>query len=162
MIPEVESLVQQLTHAQERLHRALEGISEVELRKIPAEEEWSVAEIIGHIVEFQPFWMGKVPLMTSEDNPYAGRTAEEEDQRLEVVAMAKEAPLPELQRLLQEANEKTLGLVRKLQLSQLSRRGRWSEGRTYTVREMIEQIVIEHLLGHAKQIQETRDRFKVG
>ena len=141
MVPEVESLVQQLAHAQELLHQALEGISEAELRKVPAEEEWAVAEIIGHVVEFQPFWMGKVPLMTSEDNPYAGRTSEEEDQRLEVVAMAKEASLPELQRRLREANEKASESVRLLRLPQLSRRGRWSEGRTYTVREMIEQIV---------------------
>ena len=153
---EVESLLDQLIGAQEELSQSLEGINEAELRNVPAEGEWSVAEIVGHVAELQPFWMRKVPLMTSEDNPYAGRTPEEEQQRLVDVAAAREMPWPELQRSLHEANLKVLRSVLELRVPQLSRSGRWSEGVTLTVQQMVEQRIIGHLQAHAKQIQEAR------
>ncbi len=156
MTTEVEHLVNAVREAQARLSAALEDITEDQLRRPPAEGEWSVAQVLGHVIEMQPFWMEKAQLMVSQDNPDVSRTPQEQEQRLWAVAEAKVAPRPELRRRLDEAGTRALGMLQQLLPQDLARLGHRSDGQTTTVRQMVESNLVRHIEEHARQVEEAR------
>lgn len=51
------------------LKAQLQGVSEPALRFRPAPEEWSVVEVLGHLVEAEVMWLARIRQMLSTDNP---------------------------------------------------------------------------------------------
>ena len=154
MTTDIETLAQSLREAQGKLNAALEGITEAELRKPPAEGEWSVAQIVGHVTEVQPFLMRKAHLMTTQDNPTISRTSQEREQRLRAVAEAEQASWFELQSRLDEAGAQALDTLKQLRHQDLARMGYWQSDQT-TVQRIVEHN-IRHILDHAGQVEEAR------
>ena len=156
MASEAEALVQLLQGAQARFQAALQGISEAELRTPPREGEWTVAQVVGHVAELQPFWMRKVLLMVTLENPSVARTPEEQEQRVRAVAEAEGMPWPELERRLQESAAQALELARRLRDGDLRRLGTRGDGQAVTVQQMVERFIAGHLEEHARQVEATR------
>lgn len=155
-VPEVAALAARVKQAQDTLTASLEGITEGELYSAPKEGEWSVAEILAHICEMQPFWMGKVGLMLRESNPDVARTDEERELRIRAVQEHRSDPLPTILERLKEASEHALQAVSRLSAEDLERPGHRPDGTSTTVRGLIERNIIAHLEEHARQIEETR------
>ncbi|MFC1935965.1 DinB family protein [Chloroflexota bacterium] len=154
MTTDIETLARSLQEAQGKLNKALEGITEAELRKPPAEGEWSVAQIVGHVTEVQPFLMEKAYLMTTQDDPSVSRTPRERERRLRVVTEAEKAIWPELQRHLNEASVQALEMLKRLRHQDLACRGYWQSDQT-TVQRIVEHNT-RHILDHTQQVEEAR------
>ncbi|MCS5668395.1 MAG: DinB family protein [Dehalococcoidia bacterium] len=43
--------------------KSVYGITEPEIRQVPAPDEWIVAQLLAHVAEIQSFWMGKAVLI---------------------------------------------------------------------------------------------------
>ena len=156
MTTEIDGLVNAVRKAQAKLSVALEGITEEQLRKPPADGEWSVAQVLGHVIEMQPLWMEKAKLIASQDNPDVRRTPQEHEQRLQAVAKAELTPWSELQRRLDEAGTRALGMLRQMFPHDLDCVGHRSAGQTTTVRQMVESNLVGHIVEHARQVEEAR------
>jgi hypothetical protein len=53
----------------EQLKRQLQGLDDAALRFRPAPDEWSIMEIVGHIVDVGALWPGRTRQMLATDNP---------------------------------------------------------------------------------------------
>ena len=114
MASETEELAQLLREAQAEFQAALDGITERELRTPPAANEWSVAQIIGHVGEHQVFWVRRGQLMAALEMPDLDRTHDELEARSQAADKAKDIPWPELQRQLAEACRQALERLGRL------------------------------------------------
>lgn len=156
---EVRELQEKVKVAQAELAKQLEGISELELYRPPAEGEWSVAQILAHVCEMEPFWTGRVYKMCQEEHPDIGRTDADSRRREEVVVRQAMRPLSVLRQGLLEADNALLTCVVQLSPEVLKRRGshpRWGE---LTVAELLVERIVSHILEHAQQVAENRRKI---
>jgi hypothetical protein len=132
-----------------KLARLIKGISLAKLRKRPAPEKWSVAEILAHLadVEIVIGWRMRSIL----GNP--GTPVQAYDQNAWVIAGHYEKRDPaksiELQRTLREAN---LALLKSLSPDQWKHFGQHAERGQESI-ELIVRMVAGHDLNHIRQIE---------
>jgi hypothetical protein len=69
MSDSVKEQIDLLAAFPEQLKRQLQGLEEAALRFRPAPDEWSIMEIVGHIVDVGALWPGRTRQMLATDNP---------------------------------------------------------------------------------------------
>jgi hypothetical protein len=67
--PEFKAQLDALAAFPAALRSELQSLSDAALRFRPAPEEWSIIEIVGHLVEIDAIWPGRIRQMLSTDNP---------------------------------------------------------------------------------------------
>lgn len=136
------------TATPKKLARLIKGISPAKLRKRPAADKWSVAEILAHLadVEIVIGWRMRSIL----GNP--GTPVQAYDQNAWVIAGHYEKRDPkksiELQRTVREAN---LALLKSLSPDQWKHFGQHAERGQESI-ELIVRMVAGHDLNHIRQI----------
>ena len=65
----VKEQIDQLAAFPEQLKRQIQGLDEAALRFRPGPDEWSIMEIVGHIVDVGALWPGRTRQMLATDNP---------------------------------------------------------------------------------------------
>ena len=152
---QIPTLQQLLRSAHQAVMDSMDGVTEGEVRQVPAPGEWTVAQLLAHIAEIQYFWMEKAVLITSEDDPNITRSDVENDRRATAVADHAGDPLDDLIRGLATANESavaTTGAIAPRDLAALGHRG---ENNPITV-EGVVHFLASHMEEHARQIRESR------
>ena len=126
---------------------AIDGIAELEIRKGPVPDEWTVAQLMAHIAEIQYFWMEKAVLITRSDVENDRHAAAVEDHAGDSLA--------ELIRGLAAANESAFGATGRIAPGDLGILGHRGENNPITVEGMIRYLA-SHVEEHANQITESR------
>ena len=65
----VKSQIDLLAAFPEQLKRQLQGLDDAALRVRPAADEWSIMELVGHIIDVGTLWPGRTRQMLATDNP---------------------------------------------------------------------------------------------
>ena len=65
----VKSQIDLLAAFPEQLKRQLLGLDDAALRFRPAPDEWSIMELVGHIIDVGALWPGRTRQMLATDNP---------------------------------------------------------------------------------------------
>ena len=127
----------------------------------PANDVWSVMEILCHVAEFVPYWTGQtLQIVQQPDEPW-GRT-HTDAARLEAVQQAGSRSLPEVMTAIREGVQKTAAALRALSDSDLaieatSRNPRWAR---QPASFLVEHLLIEHIEKHRSQIQRNVRQFE--
>lgn len=154
--PRVHALLRELETAHEAVERALEGITERELYTPPKEGEWSVAQVLAHSIEMEPFWLRKTLLARQQDTPtFARATDAERAQRLKAVEEHGRDPLPVILARMADAHAEAVATLLRLEEKDLSCPCIY-QGRRMTVQAFIEGVA-RHLREHEAQIRATRE-----
>jgi hypothetical protein len=69
MSDSVKSQIDLLAAFPEQLKRQLQGLDDAALRFRPAADEWSIMELVGHIIDVGTLWPGRTRQMLATDNP---------------------------------------------------------------------------------------------
>jgi len=158
---QLPALQQMLRAAHELAMESIDGITESEIRQVPAPDEWTVAQLMAHTAEIQYFWMGKAVLVTTEDDPNIARSDVENDRRSAAVADHADDPLEDLVSGLAAANESAIATTGKILPADLSILGHRGENNPVTVEGVIHYLAA-HVEEHAAQIVESRRFIKLG
>ncbi len=59
--------------------KSIENVSEKDIRWNPTEEEWSILQIVSHLNEAVPYWLGEVERVIAEPGSKWGRGLEDAD-----------------------------------------------------------------------------------
>jgi len=65
----VKAQIDLLAAFPEQLKRQLQGLDDAALRFRPAPHEWSIMELVGHIIDVGALWPGRTRQMLATDNP---------------------------------------------------------------------------------------------
>jgi hypothetical protein len=159
-----------------RLEAALDAMSEVGPSVIagepwpPAKEvgpgpesSWGPKEVLAHVAEMLPFWMGEIELIvdasavTAEGNvePPAFGRLEADELRVAVIDRDRVFPSRELLARIEVEGRRVLRRLRELDAREAETLGRHPTRGDMTVTEIAERLITGHLEGHVTQLRET-------
>jgi hypothetical protein len=109
-----EGIAAIVQEGQDQLHKALEGVSEEQARYKPAQDEWSVLELMDHVVTVKRI-MANLCQHLSEGRWPPGITGEwEEEKAQDGVTIARFTSLGEARAAADAAHDDLLGFVRSI------------------------------------------------
>lgn len=133
---------------------ACEGLSDEALKWKPAEDKWSILEVLCHLEEAIPYWLEELQAAIQTPGTPWGRGLQHEG-RLAAVAGAHERQAAEVLRSLDAVKrqvEATLGPIREeaLQLEAESRNPRFGKK---PLSFIVQHLLVDHLVTHREQIK---------
>ncbi len=127
----------------------------------PADDVWSVMEILCHVAEFLPFWTGQtLQIVRQPDEPW-GRT-HTDTARLAAVQRAGARTLADVTAEIRDGARNAAAAIRGLRdgdlaIEAMSRNPRWARQPASFV---IEQLLVEHVEKHLGQIRRNATQFQ--
>jgi uncharacterized damage-inducible protein DinB len=126
----------------------------------PADDVWSVMEILCHVAEFVPFWTSQtLQIVRRPDNEW-GRT-HTDTARLDAVQRAGSRSFPEVTTAIRAGVQASASEIRELRdadlaVEAMSRNPRWARQPASFI---IDHLLIEHVEKHLSQIQRNVKQF---
>jgi uncharacterized damage-inducible protein DinB len=149
-------LVEAVDQVNRLLLEALDAVPPELFDRPPAPDEWSVAQVIGHALESQDFWVGQLERLVGEDRPAIGRRTDAERQRRTYgFTDGRPRTLAEAQERLQRTARETRARLSRLPAEVLDRTALHPDRGEITGAQLIEYLLIEHLSGHVEQVHST-------
>lgn len=149
-----------LEAAHKTLLEAVSGLPEAALAWKPADDVWSVLEILGHVAEFVPFWTAQTVQISRQPDLEWGRTHADTD-RLAAVQRASSRSLGELLDEIRTGVEASAATLRAISDADLaaeaqSRNPRWGRKPASFI---VDDLLVGHVEKHAGQIRRNADQF---
>jgi uncharacterized damage-inducible protein DinB len=113
-------------------------------------EEWTAAEVVGHMTELLPYWARVAAAVAAEPGRSFGRALDDPD-RVGAVASANEVPRGESLARLRHATHEASQTIRAFDATQWDTAGVHATSGSMTVGEMVHQLMVDHAIAHAHQ-----------
>ncbi|MFP5114013.1 DinB family protein [Bacillaceae bacterium C204] len=159
----VNDSIQTIQQLLDQVIEKVKGLPDEVLRWNPSEDEWSIMQILSHLVEAVPYWLDEIELLLETPGKEWGRGLQQ-DARLEAVRKEKVARLS-LAEVLSELDqvktrvEHTLGQLdsKKLSRQAPSRNPRFG---TKPISFIVDHLLVEHISKHYGQIERNLSKVK--
>jgi hypothetical protein len=157
MSDSVKTWIDILAAFPEQLKRQIQGLDEAALRFRPAPDEWSILELIGHIIDVGALWPGRTRQMLASDNPTLAavdpawvRQRDYHNKQASFLLIT-----------LAEQRAEYVEFLRMLRPSQLARTGIHPTRGPLTVEQGIAALA-DHDRGHSQQIAANLEAYRQG
>jgi hypothetical protein len=125
---------------------------------LPRQREWVAREVLAHIVEILPYWLGEIERVIAgpmEPVPF-GRTPTD---LIRILSVDRDRTLPtfELYARLDNSLERVLRRLLELDERQAARRGLHKTRGEMTVRQIVDVMLADHIEDHCKQLAAALD-----
>jgi uncharacterized damage-inducible protein DinB len=154
----IKTVNESIQHIQQSLHDILivtKNLSEETIRRKPSEEEWSILQVLSHLVEAVPYWLGEVERVVTEPGSSWGRGLQD-PARLAAVTNTDELSVTDILAEVVLLGQKVASGLQGLDtetLKQESPHRNFAKFGAKPVSFIIDHFIEEHVAGHAKQIQ---------
>ena len=138
-----------LLTSNDELIGSLDWMSDDAWSRHPSADEWSVAEIIGHVIELEVYWAQQAARLAETPGCELGRSLEDPG-RLAGPKSGLDLSAREARLRLAQAGEQAAGILRKIPDAAWSTKGKAGSGET-TVGEIVRQRLVEHVRVHLEQ-----------
>ena len=135
------------------LNGPLQAIAPAKLYEIPVENEWTIMEILAHIVEIMPYWADEVARLVELPGQNFGRTMENPE-RIAAVRDHSHDSLAQIAAALPGSYARLNEVLASLKDSDLLLTGVHPRRGTKTLDWFIEEFITKHLSDHIIQIKE--------
>jgi hypothetical protein len=128
-----------------------------ELFGTEAEASWGPPELLAHLDEMLPFWLGEVERIIDADpadGPFPfGRVGGPDDVlRIGIIGRDRRLPLHELLARLGTDSRRVAARMRQLTEAESERLGKRESGESISTAEIFERFVVGHIEGHVDQL----------
>ncbi|MED4752504.1 DinB family protein [Brevibacillus choshinensis] len=157
---EFQKTIDDIHRLTDRIIELVQPMSEEELRWKPADDAWSVMEILCHVEEIIPYWLQEIQTIVQSPGSEWGRNHLHEG-RLAAVAKANQRTATDIQEGIIGTKlvvESILGNLtpEDLAVEAPSRNPRWG---TKPMSFVVNHLVVEHLQSHLGQIQRNMEQY---
>lgn len=130
-----------------------------ELYGTEAEASWGPPELLAHLDEMLPYWLGEVEriLDTEAAEPVPFGRVTSDVIRIGVIGRDRSVPIRELLARLQSAGSRVAARMRELSPAECAREGLHPTIGAITVEAQFERFVTSHLEGHVTQLRDILD-----
>ena len=118
------------------------------------DNEWSVMQILGHMVEMIPYWLGycRVLLAATAEPPVFGR-GPDAPERMAGIERGSNGDPKELLGLLNDEVEAAARAIREMSAAERSKKGIHIKLGELTVADSVERFIVAHAEEHLEQIR---------
>lgn len=146
-----------------RLENVAQGVAQLlsapmttsALKASDHQDEWSVMELLGHLVEMIPYWLHSCQTILAADHPPTFGRSLEAPERLDGVKRGATLGLPTALAQLQAEIQQGTALIRGMSDEQRRKKGNHLVRGELTVGEIIETLIVAHAEAHLAQLQST-------
>ncbi len=137
------------------------GLSEDLLNWKPAEDKWSIIEVLCHVEEAIPYWLDEVTKLLEAPGSEWGRGLQDEA-RLAALSKAGTRPLGEVWAAIEQSKDQAQSVLSPLTVEQLQKESPSRNPRfgTKKLSFVIEHLLVDHAVVHLKQINRNIEQFK--
>lgn len=147
-------LVEAVKALQRQTAGEIEGLSEEVLQFRPAEGEWSIKEVCGHLLDNDEVWHQRLQMATTQENPFL---ASFDQEALVRERNYQEQDMRSILARLSDVRERTTDLLAGLAQWKWARPAyHWERGRM-SIRQMVE-FEIGHDREHLEQIRRLKEQ----
>jgi uncharacterized damage-inducible protein DinB len=154
--PKVEAIRKSVRTSYASLLQLIDGplaqINTSKLYQSPAENEWTIMQILAHIVEFMPYWAGEIEKVLAEPGCSFGRTHEDIG-RLQGISEHEMDSLNKIKVALPGSYARLDEVLGKLQDSDLEFTGKHVRYGEKSIGWLIDDLIVDHLSGHVEQLK---------
>ncbi|GAB7056646.1 MULTISPECIES: DinB family protein [unclassified Paenibacillus] len=141
--------------------RVSKGLSEDIIRWKPAEDKWSVIEVLCHVEEATPFWLNEIQALVKSPGIEWGRGLQHEG-RLAAVAAAGGRSTGEVLQGIESSKAQVQAVLGTLTEEDLkaeapSRNPRFG---TKPLQFIVDHLLVEHLITHLNQINRNIGQYR--
>ncbi|MET3317221.1 UNVERIFIED_ORG: putative damage-inducible protein DinB [Peribacillus simplex] len=147
----IQSFQQSIDHILE----TTANLSEKTIRCNPTEEEWSIMQILSHIAEAIPYWLGEVETVVATPGSKWGRGLQD-PARLAAVTDTEKLSVDEVLKQVDELKYKVesgLGKLDEETLSKESPHRNFAKFGNKPVSYIVDHFIDDHVSGHYDQIK---------
>ena len=122
------------------------------------ESSWGPREVLAHVAEMLPFWMGEIELILdagSGGEPPAFGRLEADELRVAIITRDRAFPARELLGRVEAEGRRVARRFRALSEDDAQAIGRHSTRGDLSVREVADRLIVSHIEGHVTQLRET-------
>lgn len=122
------------------------------------ESSWGPREVLAHVGEMLPFWMGEIELILDAGGgaePLGFGRLEADDLRVAIITRDRQFPARELLGRVEAEGRRVARRLRALNEDDAATLGRHVTRGDLSVREIAERMIVSHLEGHVAQLRES-------
>ncbi len=124
------------------------------------ESSWGPREVLAHVAEMLPFWLGEIELIldasgSGGSSPAAFGRLEEDDVRVAIITRDRAFPARELLGRVEAEGRRVAHRFRALSEGDAAALGRHLTRGDMSVRDIAERLVVGHAEGHVRQLRES-------
>jgi hypothetical protein len=122
------------------------------------ESSWGPREVLAHVAEMLPFWMGEIELILDAggaSEPLAFGRLEADDLRVGIISRDRVFPARELLGRIDVEGRRVARRLRALNEADAASLGRHPTRGDLRVSEIAERLIVSHIEGHVTQLRET-------
>lgn len=155
MVKTIHESIHSIQKSLNEILSVTENLSEENIRWKPSEEEWSILQILSHLVEGVPYWLGEVDRVVRTPGSSWGRGLQD----LARVAAVADTDKLSVKGVLTDVGKLSGKVASGLQgldtetLKQESPHRNFAKFGAKPVSFIIDHFIDEHVAGHAKQIE---------
>jgi uncharacterized damage-inducible protein DinB len=139
----------QLTTLNDEFIGSLDWVSDEAWTRRRGEGEWSIAEIVGHVIELEPYWAEQAARLAEHPGSEVGRQLDD-PRRLSGPERGLALSAKDARGQLARSGEQAAELLRRIPDAAWTTTGTW-RGNTITVAELVRRHLIEHVREHLEQ-----------
>jgi uncharacterized damage-inducible protein DinB len=139
-----------MTTLNDELIGSLDWVSEEAWTRKPAEGEWSVAEIVGHVIELEPHWAAMAAELVARPGTEIARELDDPG-RLAGPTSGPGFNPKEARTRIAQAGEAAAEILRRVPDSAWAVAGT-SHGEKVTVGELVQAHIVDHVRQHLDQV----------
>ncbi|MGG7618101.1 DinB family protein [Bacillus coreaensis] len=152
----VNHSIKSINQSIDEIIETVKGLPDDVIRWNPSEDEWSIMQILTHVVEATPYWLGEIEQILKDKNVEWGRGLQDEG-RLAAVSSSRventliEEVLKELKAVKPQIEQTLTKLNRdNINLEATSRNPRFG---TKPISFIVDHLLVEHVNKHLGQIK---------
>lgn len=135
------------------LLRLLASMDDVAWHRRGAPDDWTPAEVVGHIIEMLPYWSSKGEALRRDPKAAYGRELDDPD-RLAGPGMGSRLDVADAGERLAAEVERAAAFLASLTEAELALAITHADGTPETLGIMVERAMATHLEGHVRQLEE--------
>jgi uncharacterized damage-inducible protein DinB len=148
----ITEIIAYINFGRSSLMEAIEGLSHRELTQAPIYDHWTIKDILAHIIGWDQRVIKILPLIVQDQaNLIPGVEVEEQNQQ--AVAQWRDRSMAEVLMALRATHRQIVDFIGQLDYPQIDMRHE-RDGRIITIRSYVIQIMVDHELQHAVEIEQ--------
>lgn len=156
MIPTADEQARRLENVAQGVAQLLSApMTTSAVKAADVQDEWSVMELLGHLVEMIPFWLHSCQTILAADSPPTFGRSLDAPERLAGVERGVTLALPTALAQLAAEIQQAAVTIRGMSDEQRRKKGSHVVRGELTVAEIIETLIVAHAEAHLAQLQTT-------
>ncbi|CAH0226293.1 hypothetical protein SRABI96_02541 [Peribacillus sp. Bi96] len=159
---EIETAIKSVQQSIDHILETTNKLTEETIRRNPTEDEWSIMQILSHLAEAIPYWLGEVETVVATPGSKWGRGLQD-PARLAAVTDTEQLSVDDVFRQVEELKykvESVLGELDEETLSKESPHRNFAKFGNKPVSYIVDHFIDEHVSGHYGQIKRNLSKIK--